>query len=45
MGDTEAEEILNEVAESYRVDGYDPYTKKWALMYVRLRFVAILPVA
>ena len=37
----EAKEIIDEVVEMCRVDCQDA-NKKWAMVYIRLRFVAVL---
>ena len=42
LSDTEAEEVISEIAEMYEIDGLDE-SGKLAVMYIRLRFVAILP--
>lgn len=42
FSDAEAEEIMDEIAEMYEVDGLD-HNGKLALVYVRLRFAAVLP--
>jgi hypothetical protein len=42
LPDAEAESIMNEVQDMCRIDNCD--TKgQWIMMYVRLRFVAVLP--
>ncbi|KAF9493521.1 S-adenosyl-L-methionine-dependent methyltransferase [Pleurotus eryngii] len=43
LGDEEAKEVINEVVESCAVDSRDAQGK-WALMYMRLRFHAVLSV-
>jgi len=42
LDDAEAEAAMSEIAAMYEVDGLDEFGKL-AVLYVRLRFVAVLP--
>jgi len=39
-----AEEVMLEIERDCEIDCKDPFTGKWSLMYVRMRFVAVAKV-